>query len=122
MLYSAIALIATPGGVGTLDELMEVLTLKQSGKFKRDIPVVLLGKTFWNDVIDFDKLVEYGTISDKDRDQLFITDDPEEAVEYIKQYILADKLILGDSHIHKSNRHRPGVSNAVVKHVNPFCP
>lgn len=48
MVYSALAVIAAPGGVGTLDELMEVLTLKQTKKMKRDIPVVLFGKKYWD--------------------------------------------------------------------------
>ncbi|KAF8817696.1 lysine decarboxylase family protein, partial [Cardiosporidium cionae] len=58
MLYTAVGLIATPGGMGTMDELMEVLTLKQCGKFKRDIPVVLFGGQFWKSVCNFDTLVE----------------------------------------------------------------
>eukprot|EP00921_Rhytidocystis_pertsovi_P004376 GHVQ01007631.1.p1 GENE.GHVQ01007631.1~~GHVQ01007631.1.p1 ORF type:complete len:478 (-),score=62.58 GHVQ01007631.1:674-1984(-) len=104
MLYSALALIATPGGLGTMDELMEVLTLKQTGKFKRDIPVVLLGKTFWKKVLNFDALVEYGTITERDRDQMFYTDDPDEAFEYIKNHILADKLLLKEKYVHKSRQ------------------
>lgn len=47
MTYAAIAVIAAPGGVGTLDELMEVLTLKQCRKLKRDIPIILFGKSYW---------------------------------------------------------------------------
>eukprot|EP00922_Rhytidocystis_sp_ex-Travisia-forbesii_P061130 GHVS01090642.1.p1 GENE.GHVS01090642.1~~GHVS01090642.1.p1 ORF type:complete len:413 (+),score=32.62 GHVS01090642.1:2-1240(+) len=104
MLYSALGLIATPGGLGTMDELMEVLTLKQTGKFKRDIPVVLLGKTFWNKVLNLDALVEYGTITERDRDQVYCTDSAEEAFHYIKNHILSGKLLLKETHVHKSNR------------------
>ncbi|PHJ19000.1 lysine decarboxylase family protein [Cystoisospora suis] len=104
MVYSALGVIAAPGGVGTLDELMEVLTLKQSGKMKRDIPIVLFGKAFWKDVISFDKLVEYGVVSEKDRQQLFYTDDEDEAFNYLKNFLLQDKLVLGSHYVHKSLR------------------
>ncbi|PFH37209.1 hypothetical protein BESB_036670 [Besnoitia besnoiti] len=105
MVYSALGVIAAPGGLGTLDELMEVLTLKQSGKMKRDIPIVLFGKQFWKDIVSFDKLVEYGVATEKDRDQLFYTDDENEAFDYLKQFLLDDKLVLGNQYVHKSLRH-----------------
>ncbi|EPR60268.1 lysine decarboxylase family protein [Toxoplasma gondii GT1] len=120
MVYSALGVIVAPGGVGTLDELMEVLTLKQSGKMKRDIPIVLFGKQFWKDIICFDKLVEYGVVSEKDRDQLFYTDDENEAFEYLKQFLLNDKLVLGDQYVHKSLRHAaPGSRGSTSQSASP---
>ncbi|PHJ24129.1 lysine decarboxylase family protein [Cystoisospora suis] len=107
MVYSALAVIAAPGGVGTLDELMEVLTLKQTKKMKRDIPVVLFGKKYWDDVISFDKMVEYGTISESDRDQLFVTDDEDEAFDFLRSCLVQDRLVLGNNYVHKSLRKRP---------------
>eukprot|EP00919_Chromeraceae_sp_WS-2016_P078403 GHVR01185788.1.p1 GENE.GHVR01185788.1~~GHVR01185788.1.p1 ORF type:complete len:358 (-),score=94.97 GHVR01185788.1:372-1409(-) len=83
MLYITLALIATPGGIGTLDELCEVLTLKQTKKVKRDIPVVLFGVEYWKNVIHFDYMVEMGTISEYDRESLFFTDSVDAAYEYI---------------------------------------
>ncbi|PFH36753.1 lysine decarboxylase family protein [Besnoitia besnoiti] len=106
MVYSALGVIAAPGGVGTLDELMEVLTLKQTKKMKRDIPIVLFGKTYWDSVLNFDKMVEYGMISECDRDQLFLTDDEDEAFEYLRSFLLQDKLVLGEGYVHKSLRKR----------------
>eukprot|EP00922_Rhytidocystis_sp_ex-Travisia-forbesii_P061129 GHVS01090641.1.p1 GENE.GHVS01090641.1~~GHVS01090641.1.p1 ORF type:complete len:403 (+),score=32.88 GHVS01090641.1:85-1293(+) len=120
MLYSALGLIATPGGLGTMDELMEVLTLKQTGKFKRDIPVVLLGKSFWNKVLNLDALVEYGTIAERDRDQVFCTDSPEEAFQYIRNHILSDKLLLKQTHVHKSNRGAAAPCEGDTSIVSPF--
>ncbi|KAF8822233.1 lysine decarboxylase family protein [Cardiosporidium cionae] len=118
MAYTAIAIIAVPGGLGTLDELMELLTLKQTGKLKRDIPIVLFGEKFWKQVVNFDAMVEYGTISERDRSQLFFTDDPAEAFNYIKEHILSDKLILGDSHVHKSIRDAD--ESGATKTIQPF--
>lgn len=53
MVFYCQALVAAPGGFGTLDELFEVLTLKQTGKVQRDLPVVLIGKKFWNSIVNW---------------------------------------------------------------------
>lgn len=83
MVYHCQALIAAPGGVGTFDELFEVLTLKQTGKVAKDLPVVLFGKEFWKTVVNWEALVQFGTVSRRDVDELFFTDDVDEAVKYI---------------------------------------
>lgn len=54
MVYPCLGLVCTPGGYGTLDELFEVLTLKQTNKVKLDVPVVLLGEKYWRTVINFE--------------------------------------------------------------------
>jgi len=54
MVYPCLGLVCTPGGYGTLDELFEVLTLKQTGKIKLDVPVVLLGEKYWKSVLNFE--------------------------------------------------------------------
>jgi uncharacterized protein (TIGR00730 family) len=54
MVYHCQALIAAPGGVGTFDELFEVLTLKQTGKVQKDLPVVLFGKEFWTTTVNWE--------------------------------------------------------------------
>jgi len=82
--FYAKALLIFPGGYGTMDEFMEFLTLIQTKKIKK-LPIVVMGKKFWNDFINFDALVEYGTISKEDRDLFIMTDDVDEAFEYIKQ-------------------------------------
>lgn len=64
-LMRARALVAFPGGYGTLDELFETLTLIQTGR-SRPVPVVLVGEKFWRKLINFDVLVEMGTISEDD--------------------------------------------------------
>jgi len=71
------ALVAFPGGFGTLDELFDILTLKQTGKIS-GMPIILHGRDFWENVINFDTLVRYGTINPKDVDHFIIVDTPEE--------------------------------------------
>ena len=77
------ALVAFPGGFGTMDELFETLTLVQTKKVDEVPPIVLFGSEFWNDVCDFDALVKWGTISSGDIDLFKIVDTVEEAHDYI---------------------------------------
>src|SRR5574342_1340878 len=85
MVYLAKAFIAFPGGVGTIDELSEVLTLIQTGKPKKVMPVILYGSEYWNKVINFDTMVKWGTISEKDLQLFKIVDSPAEAFEYLTE-------------------------------------
>ncbi len=64
--YLAKALIVFPGGFGTLDEFMEVLTLMQTKKIKKDMKVIIYDEKFWKQIINFDKLIEFGTVSKSD--------------------------------------------------------
>lgn len=82
-LYYAKALIGFPGGFGTMDEIFELLTLLQTGKVLKQVPVVLFDKTFWNEVINFKALQEYGVIGPLDLKLFKIIDDVDEAFEYI---------------------------------------
>lgn len=79
------ALVAFPGGFGTLDELFEVLTLVQTGKAK-PVPIVLFGIDYWKRLVNFDVLVEEGTISEQDLKLFHYTDDPQEAWDLIKAF------------------------------------
>ncbi len=66
LVFTAKAFIIFPGGFGTLDEFMEVLTLIQTGKVKKELKVILYDRSFWDQVINIPKLAELGTISEKD--------------------------------------------------------
>merc|ERR1711871_1214738 len=102
MVYHCQALICAPGGVGTFDELFEVLTLKQTGKVAKDLPVVLFGKKFWNTIVNWNSLVKYGVVKRKDVDDLFITDEIEEAYSYITERLqtVANFDLTGVTHNH----------------------
>lgn len=74
--HLARALIVFPGGFGTLDELTEILTLAQTHKLERPIPVVLYGSSYWSEVINFEALVRHGMIDRKDLELFQYADDP----------------------------------------------
>lgn len=79
------ALVAFPGGFGTLDELFEVITLVQTKKAK-PVPIVLFGSDYWKRLINFDVLVEEGAISPEDLNLFRYCDDPTEAWEFIRTF------------------------------------
>src|SRR5438132_11821951 len=82
--YLAKALVIFPGGFGTLDELFEILTLAQTEKLAKKILVVIYGKEYWNRLINFQAMVDAGTISPQDMDLFSIVDSPEEGFEYLR--------------------------------------
>jgi uncharacterized protein (TIGR00730 family) len=84
-LLRARALVAFPGGYGTLDELFEVLTLVQTGKVRR-VPIVLVGAAFWRRAIDFDFLVAEGMIDAKDVDLFTVAETAEEIVAALHKF------------------------------------
>jgi len=71
------ALVVFPGGFGTLDELFEILTLMQTRKIERPIPVILYGSEYWNEIVDFEALVRHGMIAREDLSLFKFADDPE---------------------------------------------
>ena len=80
----AVALVAFPGGFGTLDELFEALTLIQTKKV-RPIPVILYGQEYWNKIINFDVLVEEGVITQCDRKLIQYAETAEQAWHLIPE-------------------------------------
>lgn len=86
--YLAKALVAFPGGFGTMDELLEILTLRQTDKIKKKLTVVIYGSEYWKKVINFDEIARMGMISAEDLSLFKFMDDPKEAFEYLKQELL----------------------------------
>ena len=83
--YLAKALVVFPGGFGTLDELFEILTLAQTHKLAKKILVIGYGRDYWKRVLNFDALVDAGTISPEDVKAFTMVDTPEEAFEVLKE-------------------------------------
>jgi uncharacterized protein (TIGR00730 family) len=83
------AFVVLPGGYGTMDELFETLTLIQTRKI-HDFPVVLMGRSYWQPMIDFlrDRMLRDGAIGAEDLDRFVVTDDPAEATRVISQIAL----------------------------------
>jgi uncharacterized protein (TIGR00730 family) len=90
--YLAKSLVVFPGGFGTLDELMEVLTLLQTKKVKKPVAVVMYGEEYWKKVIDFDELVAHGMITRDDLRLFRFMETPEEAFKYLKGFLTATYL------------------------------
>jgi len=90
--YLAKAVVLFPGGYGTLDELFEILTLVQTRKTRKRMPIVLFGTKYWDEVINFDALVKYGTISPGDLDIFHRTDSLDEAYDIITKGLIENAL------------------------------
>jgi uncharacterized protein (TIGR00730 family) len=86
-LYLCKALVIFPGGYGTMDELFETLTLVQTGKIKKRLPILLFGTEYWNRVVNFEAMADFGTISPEDVALVHKTDSVDEAFEYLKSQL-----------------------------------
>ena len=82
-LYHCKALVICPGGFGTLDEFFETLTLLQTGKISKRLPIVLYGRAYWDDILNLEAMAKWGTISEKDLDLFVVVDTVDEAYDYI---------------------------------------
>mgnify|MGYP001455307577 CR=1 FL=1 len=86
-LYLTKGIVVWPGGLGTLDEFFEILTLLQTKKISRKIPIVLFGKDFWDGLIDWDKLISNNVISKTDLDLFVILNSVDETFDYLIKYM-----------------------------------
>ena len=90
--YLAKAFVIMPGGFGTLDEFMEILTLIQTGKIRKKVALVLYGTEYWDQVLKMQPLVDTGTISAEDLDLFYRTDSVEDAHNYITSWLTEHEL------------------------------
>jgi len=88
--YLAKALVVFPGGFGTLDEMFEVLTLAQTQKLDKKIPVLIYGSSYWKSVLNLDILAQKGAIAMKDLDLFQYVDTPQEAFALLKASLTVD--------------------------------
>jgi uncharacterized protein (TIGR00730 family) len=96
--YLAKALVVFPGGFGTFDELFELLTLAQTEKLAKRMCVVVYGSDYWRRIVNFEALVEAGTISPRDLDLFHFADSPQEAFEQLRSHLELHHL---DQHNHR---------------------
>ncbi|MEW5842355.1 MAG: TIGR00730 family Rossman fold protein [Bacteroidota bacterium] len=90
--YLAKGLVAFPGGFGTMDELMEMLTLVQTDKISKPLKIVLYGESYWREIINFDKMIAHGVINANDMKLLDFASNVDEAfqkitVHFTKHYL-----------------------------------
>jgi uncharacterized protein (TIGR00730 family) len=85
--YLAKAVVVFPGGFGTLDELFELLTLRQTQKMRKHLPIVLYGSAYWQEVINFDALIRHGMIDPADVQIFHVTDSVDDAFTYLTDYL-----------------------------------
>ena len=88
--HLARALVVVPGGFGTIDEMIEILTLMQTRKIDRLIPVVLYGSSYWNEIVNFDALVRHGMIDSEDLALFRFADNPATALGLLQAGIAAE--------------------------------
>jgi hypothetical protein len=95
--YLAKALVVFPGGFGTLDELFELLTLVQTHKAQKRMPIVLYGSEYWSEAAGFEAMVRWGTISESDMELFRICDTTDEAFDFLREQLSALYLEAGNS-------------------------
>jgi uncharacterized protein (TIGR00730 family) len=89
--HLARAFVAFPGGFGTLDELFEILTLSQTRKLNRFVPVILYGSQYWRELLNFETLARHGMIDEADLNLFCVADSPAEALDFLKQHLVVDQ-------------------------------
>jgi uncharacterized protein (TIGR00730 family) len=107
--HLARALVVFPGGFGTLDELMETLTLTQTRKLSRPVPVILYGPGYWQEIINFEALVRHGTISREDLNLFQFADDPASALALLRERLTPTPDDNTPAIAHSRSRAKPGV-------------
>jgi uncharacterized protein (TIGR00730 family) len=110
--YLAKALVIFPGGFGTLDELFEILTLAQTQKLAKKILVIVYGSEYWKRLINFDVMVDAGTISAGDLDLFRMVDSPEEGFEFLRDGLVK-------YHLAPQQSKRPGEAVPEIAKTNP---
>src|SRR6266513_4994038 len=90
--YLAKALVIFPGGFGTCDELFEILTLVQTDKLSKQIGIILYGSEYWNQVLHFGTMAEWGAISTKDINLILRSDSPADAFELLRAHLVTHHL------------------------------
>lgn len=81
--YLAKALIVFPGGYGTMDELFELLTIVQTQKTSKYMPIVLYGTSYWNEILNFDNMFKWGVVDEEDLSMYHKVDSVDEAFDYL---------------------------------------
>jgi uncharacterized protein (TIGR00730 family) len=104
--YLAKALVIFPGGFGTLDEMFEILTLAQTQKLSKQLAVVIYGEDYWEEVVAIGPMAHWGMIAPEDLDLLQPANDPEQAFEFLRDFLTEKHLVPETS----QERQTPGIA------------
>ncbi len=91
--YLAKALVIFPGGFGTLDEMFEILTLAQTRKLSKEMCVILYGRSYWEQILELEPMVDWGAINAADLELLQRVDTPKQALDRLKDHLMAYHLV-----------------------------
>jgi len=116
--YLAKALVVFPGGFGTMDEMMEMLTLVQTRKLAKKVVIVLYGSSFWKEIVNFEALVKYGTISREDLNLFQFADDPQTALEILKEG-LTRLYLEPEQPLPDHEKETPAIAKSVIPPTGP---
>ena len=105
--HLAKALVVFPGGFGTLDEMFEILTLAQTRKLQRQVPIILYGPGYWNEVLDLEALARHGTIDPGDLGLFQYADDPRAALDILQARMAVGAEPELPAFAHSRTRHHP---------------
>ncbi len=105
--HLARAMVVFPGGFGTLDELLELLTLAQTKKLARVIPIVLVGREYWDELINFKALVRHGMIDAEDLELFDMVDSPEQALCVLQTKLPIGERVCNVAFAESKTRHMP---------------
>ncbi len=115
--YLAKALIIMPGGFGTLDELFELLTLIQTKKIRKKMPIVIYDRKFWNNIINLEELANKRLIDREDLKLFNVVDTVEEAFEFLKNELMKHYLQKPDSLFNQKARVTPKEKRKLKKRI-----
>jgi hypothetical protein len=90
--YMAKALVIFPGGFGTLDELFEILTLVQTKKIKKKMTIVIYGKEYWDQILNFEAMIRHNVITREDANLFKFFSDVDSAFQYLKKELTKNYL------------------------------
>src|ERR1700731_1345835 len=103
--HLARALVAFPGGFGTFDELTEIITLAQTKKLEREIPILLYGESYWNEIINFKALVRHEVIGAEDLNLFTFIDEPAAALAHLQRVLTVSGEEETPAFAHSNHRH-----------------
>ncbi len=120
--YLAKALIIMPGGFGTIDELFEILTLVQTRKIRKKMPIIVYGKHYWDKIINFNELVRKRMVTNEDINLFYFADNVKDAFSYLKTELSKHYIDIKTSLFNVGPKDKPLKKKKNVKTITKIQP